>query len=250
MMIFARNSLFVKIGLPVAFLFLGLGLGILYAGGYRLGSFGVSTPGLVAVSIPVSGVSVYLDDKEQKVTSKPGEIVSFSLPSGVHTILLTKEGYWPWQKQIKIEKGATLSFNAFLSPKSVNGSFITGDDPEYGALISLVSSAKIPRSGNPIVSPDDLMSAWIEGNELKALSRGGEAVSVLPDAASIRSLAFYPGRSDVLLVASGPLVKAIEIDLRGGQNTYEIYKGSAPSFALISGNLFLVDEGVLSELSL
>ena len=66
----------------------------------------------------------------------------------------------------------------------------------------------------------------------------------------IRSLGFYPGRDDVILIAIGNGIYALEIDSRSYQNFQPLYKGTAPIFVLNGKTLYAKDKNLIFSLTL
>lgn len=68
----------------------------------------------------------------------------------------------------------------------------------------------------------------------------------------IKNADFFPGRRDIIIVAAGNSVFALEIDERGGRVSQPIYKGKNPTFAVFPNEkkIYILDEGVLSVINL
>ena len=66
----------------------------------------------------------------------------------------------------------------------------------------------------------------------------------------LKNAAFFPGRDDIIIVAIENGVFALEIDGRGTRNFQPIYKGKSPVFARLGDNLYILDQGALSEIEL
>jgi hypothetical protein len=88
---------------------------ILYGKGYRFG-FGEGkielngTGLLVAKSIP-DGAQVYIDGKLKTATDN-----TINLAPGEYDVEISKEGYFPWRKRIKIQTEAVTNEEALLIP--------------------------------------------------------------------------------------------------------------------------------------
>jgi len=68
----------------------------------------------------------------------------------------------------------------------------------------------------------------------------------------IKNIDFFPGRKDVIIIAVGNGVYALEIDGRSGRLLYPIYKGKEPTFAVLNGeeNVYVLDGESLIKISL
>ena len=94
-----------------------------YVLGYRLNS-GLSltkTGGVYAFS-PENGSAVYINGKFKKETGviRNGLFVQ-NLKPDEYDILIAKEGFWPWQKTIKIKPELVLEVRAMLVKKNLEG---------------------------------------------------------------------------------------------------------------------------------
>ena len=68
----------------------------------------------------------------------------------------------------------------------------------------------------------------------------------------IQNIDFFPQRKDVIIIAAGNGVYALETDKRGQQNLQSIYKGKNPTFGIIKGATFIyvLDENFLIKVEL
>jgi hypothetical protein len=69
---------------------------------------------------------------------------------------------------------------------------------------------------------------------------------------AIRALDLYPNRRDLVIYAAETGVYVTELDGRGNRNTQPLYKGAAPTFALLSGDnkIYILDGDALMEIEL
>lgn len=106
-----RKKIFVFIFLLV---FLGTLAAGKFASGYRLDLSGrrLNPTGLLAVTSEPKGALVFVNDKLKTATDD-----ALSLPPGDYLIKITKEGFFPWQKNLKIKKGLVTKTEAFLFPQ-------------------------------------------------------------------------------------------------------------------------------------
>lgn len=97
------------------FLIVGTTLTILYGRGYRI-SFKQDIPridktGLLVVSSSPNGAQVFIEDHLTTATDN-----TINLPPGEYNIKIQKEGYFPWQKKLKIETEVVTKAEAILFP--------------------------------------------------------------------------------------------------------------------------------------
>lgn len=106
-----RKKIFVFI---FSIVFLGTFAAIKFASGYRLDLSGrrLKPTGLLSVTSEPKGAPVFVNDKLKTATDD-----ALSLPPGDYLIKITKEGFFPWQKNLKIEKELVVKTEAFLFPQ-------------------------------------------------------------------------------------------------------------------------------------
>ncbi len=134
----------------LALLVLATAVIVLYAKGYRLGN-GKDLSGtgvLVATSTP-DGASVYINDHLTTATDN-----NLNLSPGEYKVRISKEGYFPWEKKIKIEKEVVSKANARLFPVAPQLQSITNlgvdspvIDPTYTKIAYTVSGQSIKKNG-------------------------------------------------------------------------------------------------------
>ena len=148
---------------------------------------------------------VFVDN--QRKTDQQDVNPKFNLKNGSHTIVVAKEKFWPWTKEIQIERQKNLIIQPFFVPQNTSGLLISKEDSEYSYIISLFQKDLI---SNTVMKRIIGLSA-----ELKT---------------SITAIDFYKNRQDVVIISSGEGVYVLEIDSKNIQNFQPIYKGRSPLF--------------------
>lgn len=127
---------------------------VLFGRGYRL-AFNQDIPKLsktgllVANSVP-NGAQVYVDDHLTTATDN-----TISLPPGTYTIKMLKDGYFPWEKKLKVEEEVVTKAQARLFPLAPR----------------LESIATTPVE-NPLVDPSGTKIAYQISSESAARKNG------------------------------------------------------------------------------
>ena len=242
--------------------------GLSYLTGYRFGNgLSIVKSGVITVRATEAGTKVYLDTSKRKITTEENETVRFSyLKPGGHLVIAAKDGYYPWTKAVQVGEGGMAELRPFLVPMNPSGFLITEADPEYEKIQSIIDGNVLPTKGRPKTSADGLVSVWFEGSGIRALWLGEEAgiplsfctaegcnrtIEGVTLSETPRNIDFYPGRNDVLLVASSDDLFAVDLDRNGLQNFQPIYKGAAPRFGVSeAGALFVHDGTTLMEVQL
>lgn len=252
----------------------------LYTSGYRLGpGFSLVETGGIYIYSPEPGAEIVVNDKKRGETSLLNrDIFIQNLKPGVYTVFVSKEGFWPWGKEITVEEKKVSEAITFLIPKEIAGSPIpkeissgTGTssplvpNPLY-KQVSLYFNTAQEKPAVASTSPIELISykkhvgIWRDGQKIYAEWLGDprlipsyyctsgiceNIIFVFDAIGKITSIAFYPKREDVLLLAIGNGIYALEVDVRKFQNFQPIYKGIAPSFVVNDEGFFIKDAGNL-----
>ncbi len=139
--------------LILLFLIAGTIFAVFYGRGYRLdfgqGSPKVSKTGLlVATSLP-DGAQVFINGNLTTATNN-----TLDLTPGEYDVKITKEGYFPWEKKMKVEKELVTKANALLYPTAPKLESITtlgADrpvlDPSGSKIAYTVASQSARRNG-------------------------------------------------------------------------------------------------------
>ncbi|OGH23318.1 MAG: hypothetical protein A2958_00105 [Candidatus Levybacteria bacterium RIFCSPLOWO2_01_FULL_38_13] len=126
---------------------------IFYATGWRL-SFNKGRPdlsgtGLLVTTSNPDGASVFIDDHLTTATDN-----TINLSPGTYNVKIFKDGYFPWQKKLVIEKGVVAKAEALLFPTApklesianlgANGPVL---DPSRTRVAYTVSSQSVRKNG-------------------------------------------------------------------------------------------------------
>lgn len=240
--------------------------GITHALGYRVTTSGIVKASSLEIFVEKEGSKVFVNNSREAVTDRDGETVKLkNLTPGIHEILISKDGYWPWAKQINLEKDTTANVGTFTLISNVEGIIIPKEDPEYASIIAHMAAIQAPNAENPIMSQSGNATAWIEGNTIVARWVGdalGAPLSLCPEKKSgacnpqmvfsgtetIESLDFQKDRDDVLLFSASNGIFGIEVDKVSIQNFQPLYKGVAIGtkfFTDRTDNVLYVKDGEL-----
>jgi len=123
---------------------------ILYTSGYRLGKgFQLVETGGIYIYSPEAGADIYVDNKKKKKTSVfQRELFIQNLKPETYVVYITKEGFWPWAKEVEVEERKVTTAIAFLVPKEPKGETI----PRVlasDAVLQATSTTPLPGEPNP-----------------------------------------------------------------------------------------------------
>ena len=217
--------------------------------------------GTILLSGIPEGATIFLDNKREGRTTQSETSRTFTnLTVGTHTIVIAKDGYWPWSKKLSVANNETISVDAFLIPQEPSREVLKETDEEYQRALSSITSYVLPIESSPLQSKDGSTELWATENAIMARWISEEEPSdafcitgvcektfiVLPINLPIRNLAFLPGRNDVIIFSAQNGIFALELDKRGTQNFEPLYLGTTPQFAEgENATLIVKDERVL-----
>jgi hypothetical protein len=220
------------------------------------------TPSAVVLAYLGSDEHVFVDNELVTTKRTPGGRLVYVAP-GQRDILIAKEGYWPWLKQVSVGKGEAVQLSPFFFLRKPSYEEVGGDDPEHDVLLARSEHASIPETPGVLVSESKEVTVWKAGNALEARWTGSgnpsgafctpncrNEITFLPRATEVTELAFMHDRSDVVILATAHKVYALELDGRPIQNLQLVYEGEGKvHFTIVSdGSLYVSDGGRLFHL--
>ncbi|MDP2676598.1 MAG: hypothetical protein Q8O83_02860 [bacterium] len=99
---------------------------LFYASGWRITSdFSFKRVGGIFINAGTTGAEIYLDGKLQKRTNilQQGLFVQGLTPEDV-SIIVAKEGHWPWTKTLEVKESFVAEARAFLISQDITGTAI------------------------------------------------------------------------------------------------------------------------------
>jgi len=324
---------------------------LLYSQGYILDkSFNLSRRGGLYVSAPIPDSDIFINNKKKKTTGmlNNGLFVS-NLKAGTYSVLVAKEGFWPWAKTLEVKEGLVTESRAIIIPQEPKGEVILKGkftkiwssiehnllllqkeendhnqkdlafykiDKEIfltavsdftaqllsskdqisnlfwnkNSLIFKSSKGKIKATfdfeKNTVSASyfyekleefsnfekytkhkdqklwwepttNEIFIDWLKENKLPPYYLCESAPCELPikifqSHLKIKSVDFFPGRKDVVILSIENGVYALEIDERTNQLIYPIYKGVNPDFASLNekDKIYIIDDGSLFKVYL
>lgn len=136
----------------IVFLAAGTTLAVLYGKGYIAfdkGKPDFSGTGLLVTTSSPNGAQVFINDHLTTATDN-----TINLQPGEYTIKIFKEGYYPWQKKLKIQKEVVSKAEALLFPTAPKLESITAlgvenpvIDPSTTKIAYTVSSKTLKKNG-------------------------------------------------------------------------------------------------------
>ncbi len=166
---------------------------------------------------------IYIDNVKEE--SQNDINPKFNIKEGVHSVIIYKDGFWPWTKEVNITRLEKLEITPFFIPQNTSGFLIEKTDSEYWNILALFQK--------------DLISA-----------EAYDKISTIEIKSQIKAIDFYKNREDVILMALTDGVYALGIDYETERNLQPIYKGKKPLFVKKDNNfIYILDDNNLMEVS-
>lgn len=154
---------------------------ILFSTGWRITkNFELKRTGGLFVAVPESGTEVYLDGRLVKKTNflQSGVFIQ-DLSPRPYSILVAKDGFWPWAKQIDVAESAVAESKALMMSQNISGKVLLNGPlfnvfalPEENLLISEEQKNGSFTLTFYLPSSDEFLSA--SGKKTKSLLAGKE----------------------------------------------------------------------------
>lgn len=208
--------------------------------------------------------AVALIDEDGEKTAEENQQFSFDVKTGEHFVIVTKNGYWPWIKEVTMNRGETKKFHSFNVPTQSSGSIITRNDPDYDSIIEDIENSALPTPDTPLASANGDISIFIEEGAIVAKWTGPgntlpyyfclvdgckDELVVSAPTDTIRNVSFFRDRSDVIIYSTQNGIFAAELNKDGEQNVQSIYKGTSPEFVSSgASSLYVLDGETLLEI--
>lgn len=99
---------------------------LLYTTGWRLTSeFKIKRIGGLFVAVPESGAGVFLNGKLVKNSNflQSGVFIQ-NLTPGVYSVMVSKDGFWPWTKKLMVAESAVAEAKALMIPQNLTGEIL------------------------------------------------------------------------------------------------------------------------------
>lgn len=188
----------------LAFLLLTTLLFVFYGKGYRIdlsqGRPSLSGTGLLVATSTPDGAEVYINSHLTTATNN-----TINLPPGEYTVRIQKQGYFPWEKRIKVQREVVAKAESLLFPTTPKLESITASgvesptiDPSLTRIAYTVASASARKNGVYVL---DMSSRPILTLQSAATQIADDTVDFLSKA----GLVWSPDGQELLATVSGVL---------------------------------------------
>ncbi len=265
-------------------LFIIVPIVILYNYGYRINSkLQITQTGGLYISSPIRDAKIIIDNKEKSFGIFNKDVLLQSLIPKTYSVAVIKEKYWPWYKDLEVKGRIVTEARSFLIPIDPNGEIIPSEQLNVDENVDIMNEFKkitnIPKKFKDEeekklffsrFTKDEKERLWWEPekNEIKVEWLDKEEIIpyyfcletnkcmmsmvIINTISNVKNVDFYPGRKDVIIMASQNGVFAIEIDGRGNRNIQPIYKGKEPTFITYKNMnlIYILDDNNLIKINL
>lgn len=254
---------------------------ILYSMGYRLNdALALVTTGGISIHSTEGNVNVYVNGKLDENTGIfSRNIFISSLRPRVYTVALQKDGFQPWVKVVRVYPNEVSEFYSFSAPTvypivpvSPSLASSTLPNPEYAEALAIFAATSTPiaTSSIPVTADDsngDLLLkqnlryvrgllTWIDNGQIIASWKGPTDASpyyfcdagfckdriTTSFSSPISYYDFYPGRNDVVVIATPQGIFDMELDTRSAPNVYSVMSGANLTFRIASDNVMYIKD--------
>lgn len=226
---------------------------------YQEGNLGFSNwkivkTGSLEIVLPENNVKIFINEIEKNITN-PRElnILFKKVPVGLNSVLISKNGYWPWMKKIEISEGKKTIIYPFLT--EILQEDITAIDKEsnlYKDIKNKIENLFIPTKDHKLVSTNAGASLWVYNKTIFFQKiDSGEVVEVFTGTNQITGVDFYKDRDDVILFSTGNYIYVIETSIKNNQNFQPLFQGENPKFIKKDNqNIYILDKNILAEIKM
>lgn len=252
----------------------------LYKFGFRLSSeLQPVKVGSVEVMSQGRDSQFFFDNREKIIVEKDGFFGIKNVTPGLHSLMVSQNGYWPWAKTFRVHANTNRTISVFMLPMDGSEKIIVSNElNEYRDAVNKIELSKVRQSSSitamsenqsfpgwlfnnfpdRILSTDKTTALFVRDNTLYAgwISDTEpppfyfceenpcrmELPIVVPQA-EIKSFAFYGDRRDIALFSAGTTIYAIEMDREDTQNFQPVYKGEDPYFYADGKDVLYIKDG-------
>jgi hypothetical protein len=229
-------------GFVVLLLIVLYSIGFRFAGGLKIGRVGT-----VTVTTPLVNTNIFVDKSDKITTKKDNETVKLKLSPKKHSIIISRESYYPWKKDLEIKSNSDTKLDPLFVSQNPSGNIIGTLDPEYWSIVNKIKSNVAPTESNPLKSADGKVMVWVNDGSIFA-KIDNEEKNVVDVVTPVKNINFYKNRTDAIIFSTTVGVYVIEMDKTGGQNFMPIYKGQNPFFVADDTNfIYIQDNSTLMQ---
>ncbi|MEK7575336.1 MAG: hypothetical protein AAB511_03875 [Patescibacteria group bacterium] len=254
---------------------------ILYKFGFRVDN--QLTPvrvSAIELSSNESDFQIFLNNREKNVAQVEGVYILKNITPGLHSIVISKEGFWPWTKTVAVNENNVRSLYAFMFPmEGITTEALPSNSTEYTSALNLINSSRLPltKAGSVELLPSESVKVWIDTNVPdRRISHNKNTALYIQDntiyvawiseteppphyfceenpckliipvivaSGEIKSVDFYKDRDDVIIFTAGGVIYGIEADHEGTQNFQPLFKGANPHFYKKESDILYIQDG-------
>lgn len=224
--------------------------------------------GTVTLTIPAARSEIFVDDKREITTKEDNETLALKLAPGEHALIVSREGHWPWFKNINVVADTELAFTSFSVPQDSNPAVMPADHDDFKRITTTIKAITPPSRTAPTRSTDGNLALWInpDNNGVYAEWHGAEEdlpaifcenglcdsiLHFFTATTRVRNVTFLNNRTDVALVATGNSIYVVEMSRWPLKNFQPLYVGDNPQFTIRDeSSIYIYDNDKLMVVTL
>jgi len=255
---FSRKKRTILLIVLIICFFITVPILVIYSMGYRIGDtlIWTKTGGVYTVNNEL-GAEVYLDKKLVKTNNFfQRNILIQNIKPGKHLIIVAKDGFYSWGKEIEVLPERVTEVHATILPKEIplvalsESNFSKSEKVEVEDLFKKKAGATTTK---PIVRnyknvslqsvPDTLVVSWLGGNKTMPyyfcnITKCEESY-VIP-IQGLRDYDFYPGLEDLVVTKLNNGIYAMELDGRSNQNRFPLLNDENADFIVYKNEFVII----------
>ncbi len=230
------------LGIVVLVFIILYSLGFRHSSGLKFGKVGT-----VYINTPLVSTSVFIDKSKKIITTKDNETIEVKLSPKKHTIIVSRDSYFPWKKDLEIKSNSKVELTPLFVSQNPSGNIIGTLDPEYWSIINKIRNNIAPTEDKPLKSSDEKVLVWVNDGTIFTKIENVET-EVINVVTQVKNVSFYKNRTDAIIFSTTIGVYVVELSKDGGQNFMPIYKGQNPYFASDNpGYIYVQDANILMQ---
>ena len=228
-----------------------------YGAGFRPGpGLTIVRVGTLTVTDLPAGTTVFTDMASRGVSN--GGPFNVPLVPGTHTVIVSAPGDEPFERTVTITSNEATEVSAILVPQKPLPTILDG--AEAAAAQALIAKSVLPTQGAPlsvgcadvyvldnrvVAAPATTTPGCATPPDYMCTNGSCAPTLVYAPTTPIHDVVHFPGRTDAVIVATGPSVNVVGLDPRYPQYFAPVVKSMNPLIAEASttGGFFVSDSG-------
>lgn len=230
----------------IAALVLIIAFAYLYDAGYRIHGWKIAKAGTVTVHLQDPETLIFLDGKFAHQSKTENESVRLSkISPGSHSIIVSKNDAWPWQKTISMSSGGELEIYPFTLYKELVRTPIQQNTAEYQTALRIFRTHTFKQAtstaGNLSVDANKIL---LSGDCPET------SCTIMETPFAVNSISFWKDSDKQFVYATTGGIFVADLDTNETRNIQPLFTGENPTFYIESGTIYIRDDGRIYKIAL